>query len=155
VWIARFSARSPPRLRRWRTVWPLLASRGLVAARAAKAASFRHRRRVGEADDHLGGTDRSDAGLVGQADSQFVDNGLQLGAVGLQRAGGLAQREGEAADLGLAHGLVAAGLARWPAPGQARQDGLGERAAGYLALGVIAAVQQRPQSIGLPRYSGW
>jgi hypothetical protein len=34
---------SPPRLRRWRTVWPLLACSGLVPASAAKAASFRHR----------------------------------------------------------------------------------------------------------------
>ena len=41
--MARFSARSPPRLSRCRTVWPLLAGTGLVPARAANAASLRHR----------------------------------------------------------------------------------------------------------------
>jgi hypothetical protein len=155
VWIARFSARSPPRLRRCRTVRPLLACRGLVPARAAKAASFRHRRRVGEADDHLGGAEWSDAALVGQAGSQIVHNGLQLRAVGLERAGGLAQREGESPDLSVAHGLFAAGVAGCSAPGHAGQGGVGERAACGLAVGVIAAEQQCPQSIGLPRYSWW
>ena len=43
VWMARFRARSPPRLRRRRTVRPLLASSGLVPARAANAASLRLR----------------------------------------------------------------------------------------------------------------
>src|SRR5512133_1417149 len=40
---ARLSARSPPRLSRWRTVCPLLASRGLAPASAANAASLRTR----------------------------------------------------------------------------------------------------------------
>ena len=40
VWIARLSARSPPRLSRWRTVRPLLAGNGLAPASAANAASF-------------------------------------------------------------------------------------------------------------------
>jgi hypothetical protein len=43
VWIALLSARSPPRLRRCRTVRPLEASSGLTPARAANAASLRHR----------------------------------------------------------------------------------------------------------------
>ena len=43
VWIALLNALSPPRLSRWRTVWPLLASSGLVPTRAANAASLRHR----------------------------------------------------------------------------------------------------------------
>jgi hypothetical protein len=43
MWIALFRARSPPRLSRWRTVWPLLAGSGLVPDSAAKAASLRHR----------------------------------------------------------------------------------------------------------------
>ncbi len=36
---ARFRARSPPRLSRWRMVRPLLAGSGLAPAKAAKAAS--------------------------------------------------------------------------------------------------------------------
>lgn len=110
---------------------------------------------MGEADDHLGGTDRSDTALVGQARRQIVHNGLQLRAVGLERASGLAQREVQSPDLSVAHGLLAAGLTGCSAPDHARQGGLGERAASGLALGVIAAEQQRPQSIGLPRYSWW
>jgi hypothetical protein len=43
AWMARFSARSPPRLSRCRTVRPLLAGMGLVPPRAAKAASLRQR----------------------------------------------------------------------------------------------------------------
>ena len=43
VWMARFSARSPPRLSRCRTILPLLAGMGLVPPRAANAASLRHR----------------------------------------------------------------------------------------------------------------
>jgi hypothetical protein len=43
AWMARFSARSPPRLSRCRTVMPLLAGTGLVPPRAANAASLRHR----------------------------------------------------------------------------------------------------------------
>jgi hypothetical protein len=43
VCTARFSARSPPRLSRCRTVCPLLAGTGLVPASAAKAGSLRTR----------------------------------------------------------------------------------------------------------------
>src|SRR5215471_1008436 len=43
AWMARLSARSPPWLSRWRTVWPLLAGMGLVPLREAKAASLRQR----------------------------------------------------------------------------------------------------------------
>ena len=43
VWMARLRARSPPRLRRWRTVCPLLAGIGQVPEREANAASLRQR----------------------------------------------------------------------------------------------------------------
>jgi hypothetical protein len=43
VWMARFRARSPPRLSRCRTVLPLLAGSGLVPDSVANAASLRHR----------------------------------------------------------------------------------------------------------------
>ena len=43
AWMARFRARSPPRLSRCRIVWPLLAGMGLVPPRAANAASLRQR----------------------------------------------------------------------------------------------------------------
>src|SRR5947199_1111442 len=43
VWRAALRVRSPPRLRRWRTVRPELAGTGLTPARAAKAASVRTR----------------------------------------------------------------------------------------------------------------
>jgi len=59
----------------------------------------------------LRGADRADAAAVGQPGSQLVDDGLELGAVCRQRAGGLVQGEGEAADLGVADGLGAVGVA--------------------------------------------
>ena len=113
--------------------------RGVVAAAAG----------VGERHDGLGGADRADAAALDQPGNEVVDDGLQLGAVGLERAGGFAQGEGEAADLGVPDGLLAGGVARWPAPGQAGQAGLGERAAGELAVGVVPAQQQCPQPVGL------
>ena len=78
-----------------------------------------------------------------------VDDGLQLGAVGLERAGGLAQGHGEAADLGVPYGLLTGGLAGRSASGQDRQAGVGERASGELAVAVVAAQQQRAQPVGL------
>jgi hypothetical protein len=52
-----------------------------------------------ETDDGLGHADRSDAALVGQARSE-VHDGLQLRAVGLERASGVAQRNSESPALG-------------------------------------------------------
>jgi hypothetical protein len=66
---------------------------------------------VGEGHDGLRGADRADAAAVGQPGSQLVDDGLELGAVCRQRVGGLAQGEGEAADLGVADGLRTVGVA--------------------------------------------
>jgi hypothetical protein len=97
---------------------------------------------------------RADATTLEQPGNDVVDDGLQLGPVGLDRARGFAQGEGEAADLGVPHGLLAAGLARWPAPGQAGQAGVGESAAGEGAVGVVAAQQQRAQPVGLRSAGG-
>jgi hypothetical protein len=98
----------------------------------------------------LGGADRSDAVQVSQAGSEGDDNGLQVLAVGLQRAGGIAQRERETPYLGQSHGLLAVGVAWSSAPSQADQDGLGERTAGGLAVSIIiTAEQQGAQPIDL------
>jgi hypothetical protein len=61
----------------------------------------------------------------------------------------ITQGEGQSPDLRVAYRLLAAGIARSPSPGQGRQDGVGKRAAGELALSVLAAEQQHAQSIGL------
>ena len=96
---------------------------------------------MGERDDGLGGADRADATTLGHAGDDVVDDGLQLDTVGLERAGGPAEGEGEAADLGVPDGLLPAGIARWPASGQAGQAGFGESAAGEGAIGVVPAQQ--------------
>jgi hypothetical protein len=82
---------------------------------------------VGERHDGLGGADRADATTFDQSGGDVVDDGLQLGAVGLELAGCRGQGERGAADLGVSYGPLAAGLAWWPAPGQAGQAGLGAR----------------------------
>jgi hypothetical protein len=66
----------------------------------------------------------------------------QLGAVGLERAGGLAQRHGQPADLAMANRLLTGGVPRCASASQAGQDGLGEAAASDAALGVVAVSQQ-------------
>jgi hypothetical protein len=67
----------------------------------------------------------------------------------LERSEGLAQGDGQAADLVVAHGLGAAGAAGQAAAGQVGQGVLGERAAGEFAVGVgvvaVAVPQQRAQ----------
>ena len=102
---ARLRARSPPRLSRWRTVLPLLAGSGLVPARAANAASLRQR--PGWENDTMAW-----AALTGPMPRRSVSPGARSSTMVcswarlvLERAGGLAQGQGEAADLGVAHGL--------------------------------------------------
>src|SRR5690348_15009361 len=102
AWMARFSARSPPQLSRCRMVRPLLAGIGLVPPREANAASLRHRPGQVEADDGLGGADRPDAVAAGEAGGDVVDDGQQLGAVAVELVPGLADRQPETADLGVA-----------------------------------------------------
>lgn len=80
---------------------------------------------------------------------RWCSTGVQLSAVGLERASRLAQGDREPPDLGVLHGLTTAGLLRWPAQDQAGQDGLDERAAGDLAVSIVPIQQQCPQSIGM------
>jgi hypothetical protein len=104
---------------------------------------------VGEGDDGLGGADRADAGSGGQSGGQVVDDRGQIGAVGLERAGRLAQRQGEPADLGVAYGLLTGGACGGAVPGQPTQDGVAEAGAGQVAVGVIPVAEQRAEPVGL------
>lgn len=70
---ARLSCRSPPRLSRCRLVWPLLAGIGLAPGEFGEGGVGADPAGVGEADQRLGGADRADAGALGQAGGEFVD----------------------------------------------------------------------------------
>jgi hypothetical protein len=112
---------------------PLLASSGLVPPRAANAASLRHR--PGCENDTMAW-----AALTGPMPRRSINPGTMSltmvcswGAVGLELAVGLAQGEGQAADLGVPHSLLAARIPGEAAPGQAGQASVGECAAGVLA----------------------
>jgi hypothetical protein len=83
------------------------------------------------------GADRAASGPGGQPGDQVVDDRGQLGAVGLERAGRLAQRQGEPADFGVAYGLLPAGACGLAASGQPGQDGVLEAGAGQAPVGVI------------------
>jgi hypothetical protein len=102
----------------------------------------------------VGGADRADAAPIGQAGGDVVDDGVQLRAVGLECVGGLAERQGESADLGVPNCLMAVGVAGLSTPGQGGENGVGERAAGGLAVGVVAAQQQGAQAVGLRSAAG-
>jgi hypothetical protein len=73
--------------------------RGLAAAAAG----------VGEADHGLGGGDRSDTVPVGETGRDVGHDGQQLAAIALELLAGLLQRERKSLDLGMTHGMVAAG----------------------------------------------
>src|SRR5436305_14629871 len=107
MWRALFSARSPPRLSRWRVVWPLEASIGLVPAGLAKAASLRQRP-AWENDTMawaaLTGPIPGWLSSPGTRSQTMAASSVRL--VASARAG-VAQREGQAADLAVAHGLLA------------------------------------------------
>ena len=57
--------------------------------------------------------------------------------------------QGEAADLGVADGLFAAGVAGEAAAGEAGEGGVGERCTGELVVGVVAVAEQRAEPIDL------
>ena len=149
VWMARLRARSPPRLRRWRTVRPLLAGIGQVPAREANAASLRHR--PGWENDTMAWAAVTGPmpGRSGEAGGDVVHDGLQLGAVVFECAAGVVDGQGEAADLGVADGLFAAGVAGEAAAGEAGEGGVGERCTGELVVGVVAVAKQRAEPIDL------
>jgi hypothetical protein len=120
VWMARLRARSPPWLSRWRMVCPLEASIGGGRGECGEGGIGAAAPGVGERDESLGGADGADSGPGGQLGDQVVDDRGQLGAVGLERAGCLAQCQGEPADLSMAEGLLSArayGLAAPEQPG--------------------------------------
>ena len=71
-----------------------------------------------------------------------LDDGEQLGAVVLELPPGLAERFGQAADLGLADGLLAAGLSGQVPAGQRGKGLTGRGGAGSAAVGVVAGQQQ-------------
>src|SRR5690242_18576074 len=131
--IARFSARSPPRLSRCRTVWPLLAGIGPVppsAAQRGERGLIAAPAGMGEAHDGLRGADRPDPVAADKAGGDVLDDGQQLGMVVLALVPGLAERDREAADLGMADGVLAAGIGGQLAPGQGGKRPLGEGVAG-------------------------
>jgi hypothetical protein len=104
---------------------------------------------VGEADDGLGGADRSHGIPAGEAGSDVLDDDLQLLAVAGELSPGLAQRERQAPDLGLADGLLAAGISGELTVSQRGQGRAGQGFAGGLAVAVIAGQQQGTQPVGL------
>jgi hypothetical protein len=105
--------------------------RGLVAAPA----------RVGEAHDGLGGADGPDPVPAGQTGSDVINDGQQLGTILRQLTPDLAQREGETTNFGLPHDLIATGTSGGFALGQSGKHGLGQGAAGDLAVDVVPGQQ--------------
>ena len=149
MWIALFRARSPPRLSRCRTVWPLLAGSGLVPDRAANAASFRQRPGVGERHDHLRRGDGADAAAFGQPGRHLFHDGLQLSPVGPQRPACRPDGTSQVSNFAVPGGLFAAGLWCWAAPRHGYQDGIGQRCTREIPLGVVPAQQQRTEPVEL------
>lgn len=130
TWMALFSARSPPRLSRWRVVWPLEAWNRAGAGELGEGGVAAAASGVGKRHDGLGGADRGRFRVVEQSGNQVADDGGELSAVGGQRSGGVAQGQGQSADLALADGLLSAGVGRQAAASQAGQDGVGQPRSG-------------------------
>jgi hypothetical protein len=97
---------------------------------------------VGEAHDGLGRADRPGTEAAGQARGNVIDDGQQPGVVVLELPSGLVQCLCQAGDLGLADGLLAAGMSGQVTVGQGGQGRLGQRLAGGAAVGVVPAQQQ-------------
>ena len=148
---ARFSARSPPRLSRCRTVRPLLAGSGLVPPRAANAASLRQR--PGGRSDTMawaaltGPTPRArSARGPGRRRWPAARRGWRLERAARPRArpgrGGGSRRAARPA-----RGWRRGGGRRRARVGQAWSSVSAPRAS--VAVGVVAAQQQRAQPVGL------
>ena len=112
VWMALLRARSPPRLSRCRTVWPLLARQWAGVRQRGERGIVSAPSDMGERDDGLGGGDRADAAAIGQSGSHLVGDGLQLGPVVGQRVPPGPHGQGQASDLAVPHRLLAAGKRR-------------------------------------------
>jgi hypothetical protein len=104
---------------------------------------------VGEAHDGLRGANRPHAVAAGQAGSDVVDDGQQLGAVVLELPSALAERERQAADLSLPDGLLAAGMNTELTAGERGQGPARQGRAGGAPVGVIPGQQQGTQPPGL------
>ncbi|WP_041759312.1 hypothetical protein [Pseudonocardia dioxanivorans] len=102
-----------------------------------------------EADDHLSCADRSDATTISQARDEIVNDYPELAAVALQRVSALADRNSQAAQLAVTHGIGAIGADTTSPPGHRSQYGAVESATSNSAVGVIPAQQQGPQPVGL------
>src|SRR5215216_2121326 len=87
---ARFSCRSPPRLRRWRTIWPEEAWTGAAPSQHGEGGLRAESARMGPADQELGGVDGADAGLGQQGRGHNHD---ELAQFGLQLVGVLTGSE--------------------------------------------------------------
>src|ERR687897_248202 len=77
------------------------------------------------------------AGAVGEAGREVVHDGLQLRSVGLECAVGVVDGQGEAADLGMADGVFAAGVAGEAGAGGGRAGWVGGGYWGGLGGGVF------------------
>ena len=76
---ARFSCRSPPRFRRWRTTWPEDAWDRGRPGQHGKGGLRTEPARMGPADQQLGGGDGADAGLGQQGRGHGHDELAQFG----------------------------------------------------------------------------
>ena len=122
-----------------------------MPARAANAASLRQRPGWEKRHDGLGGADRADAAAVGQAGGEVVDDGLQLGAVGLA-ARGAASRRARARRRISAWRTACSRLAsrRQAGGGPGRPGAVSVSAPrARLAVGVVAGQQQGAEPVGL------
>ena len=86
---------------------------------------------------------------AGEAGGEVIGDGQQLGAVVLELAPGLGQRERQAGDLSLADGVLTTGPAGQFTPGQSGQDLAGQGTAGGTAISIVAGQQQGTQPAGL------
>jgi hypothetical protein len=109
---------------------------------------------VGERHHDLGGADRPDAGSLGQPGCELFDQLVQLASVGLQRAGGFADRDREPTNLAVPHGLQPVGLDGSAAARQGGQGGVGERGSGGVPVAIVTGQQQGPQPVDLPGAGG-
>jgi hypothetical protein len=100
---------------------------------------------VGKAHDGLGGAHRPDAVADGEAGDDVIDYGQQRRTIFLELHPGLTERKRQKADLGLADGLLAAGISGQCASGQSGKN----RAAQDLASIWSAS------AVGLAGWAGW
>jgi hypothetical protein len=105
---------------------------------------------MGVADDQLSRADRAQAPAVGEAGGDAVDQFLELAPVGREGLGGVAQSEGEAADLVVPHGCSLEGaIGGQTAARQGGEGRIGQAGSAEVSIPVRARQQQRAQPVGL------